>query len=189
MREIDRATTERFGVPSLTLMENAGVGSRGLHPDASWRGATHRLFSAARETTAAMVLWWRGSCTREGGPSKVVLLADPAELRGDAAVMFGKLPAAALTVVRSLRRVEERARAARSGSGLVCGRDSRHRLQPPVKGLYAEAIAVMNASQAPVVAVDIPSGADADAMGPQTGTDCAGGCDGDVHGAASRACV
>ena len=24
MREIDRATTERFGVPSLTLMENAG---------------------------------------------------------------------------------------------------------------------------------------------------------------------
>ncbi|HEV2698451.1 MAG TPA: NAD(P)H-hydrate epimerase, partial [Terriglobales bacterium] len=25
MREIDRATTERFGVPSLTLMENAGA--------------------------------------------------------------------------------------------------------------------------------------------------------------------
>ena len=24
MRDIDRATTERFGVPSLTLMENAG---------------------------------------------------------------------------------------------------------------------------------------------------------------------
>src|SRR5438309_114973 len=25
MREIDRVTTERFGVPSLTLMENAGA--------------------------------------------------------------------------------------------------------------------------------------------------------------------
>ena len=25
MREIDRATSERFGVPSLTLMENAGA--------------------------------------------------------------------------------------------------------------------------------------------------------------------
>ena len=25
MREIDRVTSERFGVPSLTLMENAGV--------------------------------------------------------------------------------------------------------------------------------------------------------------------
>ena len=42
--------------------------------------------------------------------------------------------------------------------------------KPPVSGLYAEAIAVMNASKVPVIAVDIPSGADADAMGPQTGT-------------------
>ncbi len=25
MREVDRATSERFGVPSLTLMENAGT--------------------------------------------------------------------------------------------------------------------------------------------------------------------
>ena len=25
MREIDRVTTQRFGVPSLTLMENAGA--------------------------------------------------------------------------------------------------------------------------------------------------------------------
>ena len=41
--------------------------------------------------------------------------------------------------------------------------------KPPVSGLYAEAIAMMNASQVPVVAVDIPSGADADAMAPQQG--------------------
>ena len=42
--------------------------------------------------------------------------------------------------------------------------------KPPVSGLYAQAIAIMNASQVPVIAVDIPSGADADAMGPQGGT-------------------
>jgi NAD(P)H-hydrate epimerase len=42
--------------------------------------------------------------------------------------------------------------------------------KPPVKGLYADAIAAMNASRVPVIAVDIPSGADADAMGPQEGT-------------------
>jgi len=42
--------------------------------------------------------------------------------------------------------------------------------KPPVSGLYAEAIAMMNASRVPVIAVDIPSGADADAMGAQGGT-------------------
>jgi NAD(P)H-hydrate epimerase len=39
-----------------------------------------------------------------------------------------------------------------------------------VSGIYADAIGIMNASSSPVIAVDIPSGADADAMGPQTGT-------------------
>jgi NAD(P)H-hydrate epimerase len=42
--------------------------------------------------------------------------------------------------------------------------------KPPVSGLYADAIAIMNASRVPVIAVDIPSGANADAMGAQAGT-------------------
>src|SRR5262249_43958061 len=42
--------------------------------------------------------------------------------------------------------------------------------RPPVSGLYADAIAKINAATAPVIAVDIPSGADADLVGDQTGT-------------------
>jgi len=38
-----------------------------------------------------------------------------------------------------------------------------------VTGLYADAIALLNAAQAPVIAVDIPSGADADATASQQG--------------------
>ena len=38
--------------------------------------------------------------------------------------------------------------------------------RPPVSPLYAAAIGKMNAASAPIVAVDIPSGADADAMRP-----------------------
>src|SRR5439155_13698103 len=41
--------------------------------------------------------------------------------------------------------------------------------RPPVSGLYAEAIAKINAASSPVIAVDIPSGADAEVMGHQTG--------------------
>ena len=34
MRAIDRATTEKYGVPSLTLMENAGTGRRRIRAEA-----------------------------------------------------------------------------------------------------------------------------------------------------------
>jgi NAD(P)H-hydrate epimerase len=42
--------------------------------------------------------------------------------------------------------------------------------RPPVSGLYGASIAILNASTVPVIAVDIPSGADADVMGEQTGS-------------------
>ena len=37
MREIDRVTTERFDVPSLTLMENAGSAVADLGLVSAWR--------------------------------------------------------------------------------------------------------------------------------------------------------
>jgi len=43
-------------------------------------------------------------------------------------------------------------------------RNSRHGISSAVSPLYAAAISKMNGSSAPVIAVDIPSGADADAM-------------------------
>src|ERR1700758_2774347 len=90
MREIDRVTTERFGVPSLTLMENAGsavaefvlseypsVESTGIICGKGNNGGDG--FVAARKLRDA------------GKEVHILLLADPAELRGDAAEMFKKL--------------------------------------------------------------------------------------------------
>ena len=101
---------------------------------------------------------------------------------------FGKLPVAAIVVhsIEELKsdRVQLSLRAdlyldAMLGTGF----------KPPVSGLYAEAIAIMNASQVPVIAVDIPSGADADAMGAQSGTIARADADRHVHCAASGARV
>src|SRR2546428_1996366 len=86
MQRIDRLTTERYGVPSLTLMENAGRGVVEFLEERFAPLSQHRI----------LVLCGRGNnggdglvvtrllCER-GLKPRVVLLADPSALKGDAA--------------------------------------------------------------------------------------------------------
>jgi NAD(P)H-hydrate epimerase len=83
--------------------------------------------------------------------------------------MFGKLPGAAIAVNSGEELKNERVEPSLQGD-LYLDSVLGTGFKPPVSGLYTEAIAIMNASHVPVIAVDIPSGADADAMTPQTGT-------------------
>jgi ADP-dependent NAD(P)H-hydrate dehydratase / NAD(P)H-hydrate epimerase len=168
MRAIDRATSERFGVPSLTLMENAGA------------AVADYVLSHQAATRRIVVFCGKGNNGGDGfvvarrlhelgKKVQVILLADSADLRGDAAVMFGKIPSPAIAVHSSEELRSEQMRLSLEADlyiDAVLGTG----FKPPVSGLYAEAIAIMNASRVPVIAVDIPSGADADAMGPQAGT-------------------
>src|SRR5260370_9725502 len=72
-------------------------------------------------------------------PAKVLLLADAAELKGDAAVMCGRLPESP-TVVRSLDEWKsERVQQALSAD-LYVDAILGTGFKPPVSGLYAEAI-------------------------------------------------
>ena len=170
MREIDRVTSEQYGVPSLTLMENAGsvVAEFALssYPSAKTFGVICGKgnnggdgFVVARKLHEA------------GREIRVLLLADPAELRGDAASNYARLPTKSAAPPFAAFKGWGDAKSAREvfdcdvlvdailGSGF----------RPPVSGLYAEAIAKINAASAPVIAVDISSGADADVMGEQIG--------------------
>lgn len=168
MREIDRATSERFGVPSLTLMENAGS-AVARHVVEHYRDA-HRIVVFCGKGNNGGDGFVAARKLHEMGKSvQVLLLADPAELKGDAAVMYGKLPIAA-TIVRTSDDLKSgRVQAALAGDlylDAILGTGFR----APMSGLYADAIAILNNRSAPVVAVDIPSGANADAMTPQQGT-------------------
>src|SRR5213080_616043 len=90
MREIDRVTTEKFGVPSLTLMENAGSAvaqfALGAYPSAKSFGVICGKgnnggdgFVVARKLHEA------------GREVRVLLLGDAKELSGDAATNYGAL--------------------------------------------------------------------------------------------------
>ena len=164
MREIDRVTTERFGVPSLTLMENAGTAVANFV--LSVYASAHRItvvcgkgnnggdgFVAARQLHQA---------ARE---LRVVLLCDPKDLRGDAAEMFRRIPVEIkLILVRSGDELQGAAERAISDCDLLVDAILGTGFKPPVVGLYANVIERIGDVNVPVVAVDIPSGIDADAM-------------------------
>src|SRR5512146_3512267 len=135
MREIDRLTTERFGVPSLSLMERAGTAVADFilreYPSVRRIGVicgkgnnggdgfvvARRLHEAGREVL-------------------LLLLANPADLRGDAAKMFEKLPVKPVAANSTPELNGEQARAVLSTHLLVdaiLGTGFR----PPVQGLYA----------------------------------------------------
>lgn len=165
-REVDRLTTERYGVPSLTLMENAGrsvaefiraqfpsfarqkifvLCGKGNNGGDGFVVARHLLQMGAkpvvylfaheqelRGEAAANLNRWKQGC------GEVVTIADPSAMDS---VLFD-FPASSLIVDALL------------GTGV----------RGPVEGLFGRAIEAINAREPgiPVVAVDVPSGLNAD---------------------------
>jgi len=170
MREIDRITSEQFGIPSLTLMENAGSAvaefALSAHPSAKTFGVICGKgnnggdgFVVARKLHDA------------GREVRLLLLADPVELRGDAALNYEKLSLKSGTPAFVIFEGRNDLKSAKPvfNCDVLLDAILGTGFQPPVSGVYADAIAKINAQSSPVIAVDIPSGADADVMGEQTG--------------------
>ncbi len=171
MREIDRATSERFGVSSSALMENAG-------------GAVTRfVLSDYPHAERIGVLCGKGNnggdgfvvarkLVEAGRAVRVLLLSDPAELRGDAAAMFEKLlpklqsQQVVPAIVREVSGLDSAYAAEIFAADVIVDAILGTGFRPPINPFYMAAIARMNAASVPIIAVDIPSGADADAMQP-----------------------
>src|SRR3954467_9459093 len=96
MREIDRLTDEKYGVPTRVLMENAGVAVADYilehYPNAQSIGV---ICGKGNNGGAGFVA--ARKLHEEGRIVSVLLLADPKNLAGDAADMFRRLPTPAMT--------------------------------------------------------------------------------------------
>ena len=160
MREIDRLTTEKYGVPSLTLMENAG-------------GAVAEFAQKHFDFNSACVVCGKGNNGGDGFVAArklheagkqvaVIILAKSADdLRGDAAEMFKKLPVAPLWVSEEQQFEKAEVQQAFKAE-LIVDAILGTGFKPPIKGIAADAVRVINATNSPVLAVDLPSGVDAD---------------------------
>ena len=165
MGAIDRATTERFGVPSLSLMENAGTAVANFilqyHP-----AANRICVVCGKGNNGGDGFVVARKLHRAGRVVEVLLLGSRSELKGDALTMFERLPLRPIEVAGSPELEAESSRSL-ANCDLLVDAVLGTGFRPPVTGLYAGAIAMMNRSDRPVVAVDIPSGAESDAIAAQ----------------------
>ena len=172
MKETDRRTVQEFGTSLMTLMEAAG--------GAVATFAT-RHYSEARRV---VVLCGRGNnggdgmvaarlLAASGRAVEVVLLGKAEAVKGDAASALSRLREANVTLHEvedeaGLRRVFEEAglrqSSTDSAADLLLDAVVGTGFQPPLRGLAEVARDLVNALSVPVVAVDVPSGWDADSM-------------------------
>ena len=168
MRRIDRLTTERAGVPSLALMENAG------------RHVANFLTKHFPQKEGVTILCGKGNnggdgfvaaryLLQEGSHPKVALLAETPALQGDAKINYEACLAAGCPVesVTDEAQWEARREELLDCSVLVDALLGTG-LSGPARGLTAQVIADLNARRGGfrVLAVDIPSGLASDSGGP-----------------------
>jgi hydroxyethylthiazole kinase-like uncharacterized protein yjeF len=165
MRAIDQRTYDEFHVPSLNLMEAAGTACAELLLETFPQA--HRVAVVCGKGNNGGDGFVAARTLQDAGREvSVLLLASAAELKGDAAQMFQrmKLPCVEVRTPEALRvQAEQRFGNADVIVDAILGTGFR----PPVTGFYSEAIQAINQSGVPVLAVDIPSGADSDSFAMQ----------------------
>ncbi len=173
MQAIDRRAASEFGVPGLALMENAG------------KGCVEAIVAAYGGTAVrkAAIVTGKGNnggdgyviarlLRERGWQVAVLILARPEEIGGDARSNLDRLDEATLAYCPDPEILARYAQLLKEASVIVDAMLGTG-LKSEVGGIYAKAVALVNNAGSPVVAVDIPSGIDANS--------------GDVLGCAVRA--
>jgi hydroxyethylthiazole kinase-like uncharacterized protein yjeF len=161
MRTVDRVTTKQFGVASIDLMRHAGaaVARFVLREFPECRHITVLCgkgnnggdgFVAARELHAA------------GRDVRVLLLGYPADLKGDARTAFDEMAQAPVFAPDGTALDSPPVLDVLDSADLFLDAIVGTGFNPPLRGVAATLRDRVNALQMPVVAVDLPSGWDAD---------------------------
>jgi ADP-dependent NAD(P)H-hydrate dehydratase / NAD(P)H-hydrate epimerase len=164
MRRIDKVTTERYGIPSLTLMENAGKGVVSFLAERFAPLAQHRIAVLCGRgnnggdglVTARLLREW-------GLTPEVFIFTDPQELKGDAATNYQRLlPSGPPEVIQDPAEWQDASESLAKAT-LVVDALLGTGLSKPLQGFLLEVVRYINGlSAAKRVAVDLPSGLSAD---------------------------
>ena len=151
VRELDRIAIEERGIPSITLMERAGGSALDVlttrYPDAS-----NLVVICGGGNNAGDGYVLARLAQQAGLNVRVIALVEPGQLKGDAAISAQKyLHTGTIEDALSI-----------DGADLIVDALLGSGLNRQVDGVFAEAIGSVNGSAVPVLALDIPSGLNAD---------------------------
>jgi NAD(P)H-hydrate epimerase len=162
MQACDRATTDRFGVPSLKLMRAAS---------AAVAGFAREQFPKAQRVT---VLCGRGNNGGDGMMTArmlataglkvtTILLGTPEGMAGDAAAAWRELASPAHGLIHVVKTADELPQYKSAlDTDLIVDAVVGTGFMPPLKGMALVALEWIKGNAAPVLAIDLPSGWPAD---------------------------
>lgn len=167
MRLVDKRAGEVYGLPEILLMENAGRQTAAAMTDllGSVRGKSICILAGSGNNggdafVAARYLY------NEGAAVKIFLTGNPEHIKASPALMQQALtamgiPVHGLTGERDMDRLRLALRFADGILDGILGTGFRGTLRPLVR----QAVELVNAAKKPVLAIDIPSGVEADTGG------------------------
>jgi ADP-dependent NAD(P)H-hydrate dehydratase / NAD(P)H-hydrate epimerase len=161
MRAADRATTEQFGIPSIDLMHHAG------------NAVARFVESEYPQCRRVIVLCGRGNnggdgfvaaraLAAAGRDVTVLLLGHPDDLKGDAKVAYAEMQLIPILVSEESALDSSKLRAILTNSDLLIDAVVGTGFQPPLRGAAAALRDRVNRLDVPIIALDLPSGWDAD---------------------------
>ena len=161
VRQVDRRAIEDYGMSGLVLMENAGRGVADAILSLGAHGPVVICCGKGNNGGDGFVI--ARHLDNRGKAVRVLLFADPDELRGDAAVNWHILERAGIAQESfgkdvTAAQLKPRLVDADWIVDALLGTGATGEPQPP----YAEAIEAINAAVKKVLAVDLPSGLDCD---------------------------
>jgi ADP-dependent NAD(P)H-hydrate dehydratase / NAD(P)H-hydrate epimerase len=162
MRIADRVTTDRFGISPLQLMEHAG------------HAVARFVLRELPQCRRIAVLCGKGNnggdglvaarhLAQAGCDVSVVMLGNPAEVHGEVKVMLDRLPAAPIVIKEEADLYRESYESLFAGTQLFLDAVLGTGFRPPMRDLAIAGRKLLERyPRIPVVALDLPSGWEAD---------------------------
>ena len=159
MREIDRKTIDEFGVPGTVLMERAGLSVAARIKQLYGKKKVMVVCGSGNNGGDGMVV--ARNLYNEGWDVRVFLTSGAEELKGDALLQYRTAVRSGVPITPGEELIGRQARYFRPHT-LVIDAILGTGISKPVTGKLLEVITAINASQLPVISVDIPSGVSSD---------------------------